>query len=428
MFAREKRSALCGSWRRQCGPASLVVLVGAAISATVFMAARSSERHSTQSDFVSLADDRFQAIDNVFEHFTKLVAFADNVFMVAPRADSPGFEDYVRSLKTYLGADRSRYPGLTAVTWAPRVRRDEVAAYERAAQAVFDPSFHIRWSAAAGLASAATPGDDLYPSFLDIGSRSDMGQPGENVAQNPSAWQAMTQARDTGRPIAMTPIKTSSDANDRFGYRVFQPIYRGGDPGTTERRRAALAGFLCLDLDVGTMVGKAFEDMQPIGIDVWAVDQTQTSDAVLCRHTSRLDSKGQAQGGRRNGNSLVTSSPLGLFGRNVTLYCVATPMFHSGHASWQPWAILCIGLALTLAGAVYRYNLAVRAAIVEQVVASRINSLRLEIEQQQSKRRQPKPLPTSMPGDTQHPPVYGAPVEMDQPGSMTEEPDVPMGL
>jgi hypothetical protein len=382
-MSTQENDSTCSLWRRQCAPIALLVAVGTAISVAVFFAAYAWERRSIRHEFDSLAEDRFHAIGGMFDESVKLLDFADNVFMIAPRVDSPEFADYVRSLKALLEKDVSRYPALHALIWAPRVPRAEMAAYERAARAVFAPNFRIGEASDSAGSGAQRP--ECFPGYLCITAAPGRDQPVKDLALDPAVWKAMERARDTGVAATVAPMKTSADANDRFGYRVFQPLYHGGDPGEAAARRRNHTGFLCIDLDVGKMVDHAFIDVPPVGVDVSVCDDTDANRVTVCRHASRMESP--AGGGQGLSDELKASWTTKLFGRKVTLQCCTAPSFWVGRTIWQPWLLLCGGLALTLGGAGYRYSQAFRAATIERTVATRIAAFCRDAEQKQQARR-----------------------------------------
>jgi len=423
MFLKEGCWRLKVSWGRPLASAVVSVVLGVTITLAVAWVAYHTERRSLRSNFESLAYDRFQGISSTFEQFTRLVSFADNVFLVAPRADSPAFPDYVRSLRDFLKRDQATYPTIDAIAWVPRVSPDELPAYQRAAQAVIDPRFEIDRGTANAQGQPSSQRDALFPSYVSVGTPSRPLHPGENMALDPAAWKAMTRACDSGQIVAMAPIEDSVGTHSDFGYRVFQPLYRGGDPGNIAARRQANDGFLCLDLDGGYLVGRALEHLKPMGIDVWVVDQNGGKDNVLCRHISRWGSSGADNSDWRSPNQLVAHSAMPLFGRDVSIYCVASPLFEAKHAIWQPWALLCLGLALTVAATAYRYNRAVHAVVIDQAMNARMDSLRHEMEQREEKRKQPKPLPPQSPGDGPRESVIGAPLAARQPQSSSGEYD-----
>ncbi len=411
MSIQEKSSVFTAPRYRQYATTVLLVVCGVAMSVAVFLAARFWEQRSIQREFDSLADHRFHAINGAFHEFTKLLVLADNILMIAPKADSPGFTDYVRSLRTFLQKDQSRYPSLLAMTWVPRVPRDERDAYERAARAVFDPHFQISQPGSSTNTVSKPQSAEAFPTYLCIGRQLGHGQSGEDLALDPATWKAMTRARDTGIPAAMAPLEMPEAPDDRLGYRVFQPLYHGGDPGDTASRREAIAGFLRVDLDVGKLVYGAFGPLQPVGIDVAVYDDNGANSVLVCQHTSRLKSPATSRDEQGLGDQLEASRATEFLGRKLTLRSLSTRSFWDGRVIWQPWVLLCGGLTLTLTAAGYQLTLASRATSIERAVSTRLTAMIQEGGRQQAKRRQEaRPLPAELASDGLHEAVGADPL------------------
>jgi CHASE1-domain containing sensor protein len=377
-----KSDSTCGAWHCEYVPAAIVLVLGTVLSITIFYAAYSWEQNAFRRHFDSLAEDRYHAIANVFDESQRMLDFADNVFLLAPPADSPQFVEYVRSLRAFLQHDLSKYPSLHALTWVPRVPRTERAAYVRAARAVFDPRFQFDepGNSAATKSDALPP--DCFPSYLRIAAAPDRDRSGKDLSLDPAVWKAMQQARDTGAAVAIAPIKISTAANDRFGYRVFLPLYKNDDPGAIATRRQALTGYLSLDLDVGRLVERALAGIQPVGVDVSACDETDAKSVTLCRHSSRLHPSEAASDGQKQPAEFESSDPTTLFGRRLTFRCRTSPSFWVDRTIWQPWLLLCGGLAMTMVIAGYRMGRAVRNIAIERAVAARMDTLRQDIARQ----------------------------------------------
>jgi CHASE1-domain containing sensor protein len=411
MSTQEICSASSVSRCRQYAPTALLVVLGAAISVAVFFAAYSWERRSTGHEFDSLAEDRFHAIANVIDDSARLLQFADNVFLVGPRADSPEFLNYIRSLTAIFKVDLSRHPAVRAVTWMPRVPLAERAAYERAARTIFDPAFQFGEPVASVNTGSGQQREEYFPSYLCIATTPHHDQPGKDLARDRAEWKVMERARDTGLIVASAPVRMAADPDDPLGYRLFQPLYRG-DPADIASRRQSIAGFLCVDLDIGQSVAKAFKDIPPTGIDVWVSDDTDGKRVAICRHTSRLQSPATVGVGQGALDELESTETMEFFGRRLLLRCCSTPAFWAGRTIWQPWVLLCGGLVLTLTVAGYRLSLAFRASAIERAVESRMAALCQDIEQQQKAKRSPKQMspPAELVNDKLYASVIGAPV------------------
>jgi hypothetical protein len=379
MSTQENCSVFSLSRCGQYAPAALLLVVGGAISVAVFLAAYSWERRSIRREFDSLAMDRFHAVSGVVDDSVRLLQFADNAFLVGPQADSPEFPNYVRSLEAVFSADISHYPAVRAVTWMPRVPRKERAAYQRAARAVFDPTFQFGEPSDSTNAGSVQRRGEYFPRYLRITAKPRHDQPGNSVAPDPAEWKVMERARDAGATLASEPMRTSADPDDRCSYHLFQPLYRG-DSKDVASRRQALAGFLCVDLDIGQSVAKAFRDLPPVGIEVRVSDDTDGKETAVCRHASRLKSPAATSAGY---DELESTWKTKFYGRELLLRCCSTPVFWADHTIWQPWVLLCGGLALTLTGVGYQLSLAFHAIAVERTVAARMAVLCQNVEARQ---------------------------------------------
>jgi CHASE1-domain containing sensor protein len=355
---------------RQYAVVALAAVVGAAASLGVFFMAYSWERDAVRQEFDSLADARFRAVENMIDGTAKLLSFTDDVFQVGPHVDSAEFPHYISSLKSLLERDLAGHLELNGVTWIPRVSPDERVAYERAAQAVIDPTFQLQKS--------DTP-SDCFPCYLCLGKTALHSRLGEDMALDPTMWEVMQQARDTDAILAGAPMKLSDDAK-HLGYRLFVPIYAGEVQDNAAARRKALSGFLCVDLAVGELIDLAFKKVAPTGIDVRLIDETDKSPVDVCRHVSRLETAAACQSAGCSSNQFEETTPTDFFGRKILLRCVSTDTFWARRTIWEPWVLLFGGLAVTVVGAGYQLASASRANTIERVVNTRLAAIQREAE------------------------------------------------
>jgi CHASE1-domain containing sensor protein len=389
MSTQQTRPPRNVSGRRDRVGTALLMVLGVAISLAVFLAAFSWERSSVHREFVSLAEDRFHAIGNAADDSARLLHFTDNVFLVGPRVDSPEFAEYLRSLTAVFKADMLQHPSVRAVTWMPRISRSERAAYEQAARAVFGPTFQLGELNAPDSTESGQQDEAIYPHYLCVAVAPHYDQTDSSPTHDPAEWKVMERARDSGQVRAAAPIRMSADPNDRLGYHLFQPIYRG-DPGDVASRRQSIVGFLCIDLDVGKLVAKAFRGVPPVGIDVWVSDKTDAKSVIICHHTSRLEPTATIRDKQVAFDELESARPMDFFGRQLLIRCWTTPAFWTGRTIWQPWLLLCVGIALTLTVAGFRLRESFRERAIEQAVATRIAALRREEEQRQKMKQTAK--------------------------------------
>jgi CHASE1-domain containing sensor protein len=377
---------------RYFAPTAILLILGVVVSVALFWAAYSWEMRSIRRSFDELAEDRCKEVSNEFQEVATLLDFTDNVFQIRPRVTNSAFVGYLRYLTKLLEEDRHRHPEICSLMWAPRVPVAERSVYEQAARAAFDSQFQIGKPDASGNTEPAAQLSEYFPIYLRVAEKPAHDNLGEDLALDPAAWKVMKQAQDYGVSLAIAPIKMSADAGGGLGYRIFQPLYNTDNPGDARERRQTNAGFLCLDLDVSRLIGKAMMHIQPEGIDFWVCDDTDGNSVTLCRHLSRLTSPSTA--GDESRNELESSWSSEFFGRKVSIHCRSSMAFWAGRTIWQPWLVLCGGLALTLIGAGYQFNIAFHARAVERAVNKRIARLYKEIDQRHQADRLWDPNPS----------------------------------
>jgi hypothetical protein len=386
MATQQNSSGVGASRRRLYATTALMAALGAALSAAVFCAAYYWEQRSIRHEFACLAEDRFHAIAEIVNNSARLLDFANNVFLVGPPAESPEFPNYLRSLMASFKMDESQHPAVRAVTWMPRVARDQRAAYERAARMTFDSTFKFGEPSASTTTDSSQEQKEFFPNYLCLSATPGLGPSGDDFASDPVIWKAMERARDHDSIVAIAPKKTSADSNTPLSYQLFQPLYHG-TPSDVASRRQAIAGFLCTDLDISVFVTNALKNLPPVGIDVWVYDDADGKKAAVCEHTTRLHSTRTAEAWCRDLNALEPTWTTNFFGRKLLLRCSTTPAFWGRHTIWQPWALLCAGLALTLVVVGHQLSLALRANVIEQSVATRMAAFYQDIEQQRDAKR-----------------------------------------
>jgi CHASE1-domain containing sensor protein len=372
-------SAMPG-WR-QFAVTAFLVLFGAVVSLVLFWAAYSWEMRSIRRDFDALADARCKEVSNALQETATLLDFIDNVFIIAPQVNDPSFAGYLHYLGKILEADRFRHPEIVSLIWAPRVSGAERAAYEQAAKAAIDARFQIGKIDTSGDSGATEKPAEHFPIYLCVAAQGNHDNLGEDITLDPAAREVVRRSADTGIPLALAPIKLSTGARGDFGYRIYQPLYNANVPGEPQDRRQSLTGFLCVDLDVGRLIDNAMKNIKPVGIDFQIYENNGGTPVILYRHSSRLTSPSAAED--RNHKELESNWTTEFFGRKLQIRCRTSPAFWVGRTIWQPWVVLCGGLALTLLGAGYQFKLAFQTRAVERAVTKRIAKLNEEIVQRQ---------------------------------------------
>jgi two-component system sensor histidine kinase/response regulator len=254
--------------------------------------------------------------------------------------------------KTFVGLLLDGDGPIAEMTWNPRVKRSERAAYERMPRGRGETGAAITELGPGGLIIPAGDRDEYYPSTLmepDPGSGA--GQ-GFDLASSPPLREAIERARDGGEPSITRPIAFSGGSRKRNGFLLVAPIYRAGAPiGSVEARRAAIAGVVTGACVLDDWLGRALSRLQPHGIDLYLFDVTDSGDPLfLSSHPSRTGGAAFGDAGfpalgsmpRRPGDSVG----MRVGGREWLMVFEPGPGFDRGGNRGYFWLVLLIGLAL----------------------------------------------------------------------------------
>ncbi len=226
------------------------------------------------------------------------------------------------------------------------------------------------------LGYARAEGPDSYPIVfaapLDSANRGLVGYDAYAMAADRAA---MDRARDKGE-VEMTgktyvlsgaPRSSPADLVLRTGVVAYLPIYRDGESqNTVAERRRALEGYVVsylptrrvlkdiLDesygpsVDVEVYDGEGFTPRNLLYDDdgVWRAGEARTSSDSFGGALSEVT--GLAVGGSDGRSPLSTSVPLGVAGREWSLYFEALPGFERGESSRLPLFVLLSGLGVSL--------------------------------------------------------------------------------
>src|SRR5450755_65456 len=159
---------------------------------------------------------------------------------------------------------------VSAMGWAERVKREDVAAFEARARAEGAAGYRVFDRADGGSAGAAG-GDTGAASLLDSNDviairhieplRSNAAALGVNSLSVAPARLAILQAIDTGEPAASAGFRLTQSAADekRTGVVIYQAIY-DGEPANAVSRRTALRGMafvtVAMDAQLAGLAGK----------------------------------------------------------------------------------------------------------------------------------------------------------------------------
>jgi PAS domain S-box-containing protein len=356
-------------WPRRPVTLSLPLGIVSALVVGLFIYADSREmervRHGFEFQTESLTRALETRLDYAMEALNGMRNFHGNRMNAADRAR------FVRSAQAIL----ARRATVQALTWAPRVRDVDRAAFEQSGRDAGDPDFAIREQDGKGKFFAASHRDEYYPILYREPKAKDARAIGYDVNSESSRRIALERAADSGEPIAPPPIVPTGDPTAQRTILIYMPIYHDG--AVTSDRREAVVGYVVAIFKMGEIVDLAWKDSDSEAIDCWLYDETPSD-----KHFAFY--RGATQGNAdapippvpaTTPGSLQRQTTIDAAGRHWVLQFAAGPAYLLKHRSTQAWAVLAGGMVLTgLLGAVLLVVTG-RAALVADLVDERTADL-----------------------------------------------------
>ena len=192
----------------------------------------------------------------VNEYFTKLSPLRA-MFESAPGAVSE--QEFV----TFSNRLLRNQSAILSLSWMPRIRNEERAAHEQAAQREGGDDYRIRSVSEDGALGPSPAAAEYFPVYYTTEkTRVDLVR-GLNLADGGIRQQPLEKARDGDMLAASQEFTLQSGTGDRTGFFVVLPIYKRGLPHkSVEERRRNLVGFVQGVFQIDTMIAATLRGIQ----------------------------------------------------------------------------------------------------------------------------------------------------------------------
>ncbi len=339
-----------GRWRAL----SLILGIGLLLSCGAFLLAKHQDRQRIQDILEFRAQWRAQDMQ------AKIAAVAAPIDAVANYIDAsddlvdPG--QYHRLVSAVQGADPTR-----VIAWAPYIKANERAAFEKQAEIDGKGAFHIsEWRPDGSIGTAGErPG--YMPIWLEEHA-TDAVAPlrGVDILSEANRRSVIEQAIDDGQPVASPPVRSLVRPQNRPRYLMLWPIYTGdGTPVTAAARRERLQGFVVCGIDFISLLTSTMDDTPDVlgQLEIYLDGATRPEDQIaalydVSTHTFDMMPVGEAQASEKD-VEFVARRHFELMGRRWDLVFRLTPNIIEGLSSSVPWLWLAAGLMLTMMTAAY---------------------------------------------------------------------------
>lgn len=237
-----------GRWRTWIPPAT-VLLLGFAITAGATIGLGRSLDQDRERRFEAAAERARGTVAGRLQLYTGNLAQLRNWMLLDPSVSREEFQRFVS-----LGFDADLYPGVQAVSFAPRVARGEIDAFEEAVRAELSLSeapldFEVR--------PRTGRSDAFIVTFIEpaLGNEQALGF---DLGSDPVRRSAIEAARDRGGAVGSGPIALVQEPAGQVGFVLWSPVYDTGDiPNTAPSRRRHFVGVVAVVFRVGDMFAGA---------------------------------------------------------------------------------------------------------------------------------------------------------------------------
>ncbi|MFH1732544.1 MAG: CHASE domain-containing protein [Planctomycetota bacterium] len=323
----------------------MILCVGLVLSVTAFTRAWRGEHERMKAGFVGAAEDSVSALKQIIEFNLHEVEALGAYYAASVEVERSEFREFV---KPFLAHN----PGIQALEWIPRVPHSRRAACEEAARREGLADFQITERKRQGQMTRAADREEYFPVYFVEPYEGNEVAVGFDVASNPARKRTLERAAESGLMAATSRITLVQEIGRQYGFLVFLPVYRKGQPtDSPEARRNSLEGFVLGVFRAGDMARRALAYLKPQGVDVYLLDRSAPEGArFLDFQPARTRSEPvqpmrDDDAGLRAG--LHHAAMLDVAGRKWLVVCRPTPAYFASGRTWELWLILCGGLVLT---------------------------------------------------------------------------------
>jgi len=260
---------------RRFVPLFAAALIGVTLSGSAWFATSRREGQLAELDFNTRANRNLLILQNGIDDYVDVIGALRALFQSAEhdtnRREFANFTDFLLNGRS----------AILALSWLPRVTRDQRSAFELAAARSGFPGYHITKVEPDGTLAPAGDQNEYFPILYS--SHESIGSPvyGLDLNDGGLRQQTLERARDGDRMATSPTFVLHSGAGDRNGFFVVLPVYTPNLPHETlQDRRSNLTGFVEGVFQTGVLIETILTTTTtPEGLDLYFFNAEAGSDA-----------------------------------------------------------------------------------------------------------------------------------------------------
>jgi diguanylate cyclase (GGDEF)-like protein/PAS domain S-box-containing protein len=270
------------------------------------------------------------------------------------------------------------HPGIIALEWLPRVTRAERLDYERSLSALEGRPAGITFGTTVN-PQRAQEKDQYFPITLIFPRTAAANVIGFNGYSQKELKAALDSSRDTGEPVSASKFRLIEPTFDGFAVPIYVPVYKGlvyrgrGNQPSVEERRAALAGFVLGIIELNTALEAAIRQINGADANIQFYDLSAAPGKKLL-HFHRAPNEPISVQPLSEQDALTPEAvkfvaQFPFTSRKWAIVCTPTSGYLRANTTWQPWAVLFVGVLFGLSLSAYLSLHMSYTARAEQLVA-----------------------------------------------------------
>lgn len=331
-------------------------LVAAVIGFVASLAAYLFVAHSivelAETNFVNSAENRQAVLQS------SLDGYDDVLMSLAMYFDTANHDVSDQQFLAFTRDLASRHPGIYALSWLPRVTREERAAFEAKARATVSPNYRITENMLTPNSATIQAGarSVYFPILYSLTQPGNTQVLGFDVPSDPRRTPLFQEAQDEGKPVAVGPVPLIAPGNAwPWGYAAFAPVYRWGKPhDTIEQRRTNLTGYVTGTFRIHDMLQGIMSQIgSPTDFNMYFYDPARKpGNRLLYWYSARNHVTTPPS------EAALTALPhhaavLKFIGRDLGVIFTPAIPWRNGFYHWQALSALIGGLAITVLATAY---------------------------------------------------------------------------
>ena len=361
--ANEKKHRVTVPVRRYF-PIIYLLVLGVAVSFTLFLLVNSWEHTNRRSEFESWAKAYTNALEVTLNEYVGALLFLGDFFDNSTFVTRQEFNSLVKNVLP-------RYPGIQAFGWDPLVKDTERSIYESAARKEGFDDFEFTERSETNMLVRAGRREEYVIVYYIHPMEGNRPAFGFDIASNRTRLKAIKKGFNTGKLAATGRITLVQETGNQFGTLLLHPIYHQGVPlNTPKDRRNGRKGFVVEVLRIGQAVETALKGFSDEGINLTLYDMSaDEGNRFLYHRPSRMSkTTDQPIPAADNPKGLFWSKTIDFAERQWKILLSPSDFYYQSRKMRQAWIVLIGSLLLTTLLAFYMLRKILYTAEIEQRV------------------------------------------------------------